>query len=77
MSLSDPLAKARAVLLDHLLKDAIPARYQALCGQELVSGKFANPESSATLVANAFGLFGGRPHCRTVAWAVIRHGITP
>ncbi len=43
MSLADPLAKARAALLDHLPKDAILARYQAAGGQELVSGKFANP----------------------------------
>jgi hypothetical protein len=61
LSLADPLAAARAALLDHLPKDAILARYQAAGGQELVSGKFANPESSAALVANAFGLFGERP----------------
>ncbi len=61
MSLADPLARARAALLDHLPKDAILARYQAAGGQELVSGKFANPESSAALVANAFGMFGERP----------------
>lgn len=61
MSLADPLARARAALLDHLPKDAILARYQAAGGQELVSGMFANPESSAALVANAFGLFGERP----------------
>ena len=61
MSLADPLVKARAALLDHLPKDAILARYQAAGGQELISGKFANPESSAALVANAFGLFGERP----------------
>lgn len=62
MSLADPLAKARAALLDHLPKDAILARYQAAGGQELASGKFANPESSAALVANAFGLFAEHPH---------------
>jgi hypothetical protein len=61
LSLADPLAKARAALLGHLPKDAILARCQAAGGQELVSGKFANPESSAALVANAFGLFGERP----------------
>lgn len=60
MSLAGPLARARAALLDHLPKAAILARYQAAGGQELVSGKFANPESSAALVANAFGLFGER-----------------
>jgi hypothetical protein len=57
----DPLTMARAALLDHLPKDAILARYQAAGGQELKSGKFANPESSAALVANAFGLFADRP----------------
>jgi hypothetical protein len=61
LSLADPLVRARAALLDHLPKDAILARYQAAGGQKLVSGKFANPESSAALVANAFGLFGERP----------------
>lgn len=61
MSLDEPLDRARAVLLDHLPKDAILARYQAAGGQELVSGKFAHPESSAALVANAFGLFAERP----------------
>ncbi len=59
--ISDPLAGARAALLDHLPKEAILARYQVAGGQELVSGKFANPESSAALVANAFGLFADRP----------------
>lgn len=61
MSLADPLAKARAALLNHLPKDAILARYQAAGGQELISGKFTNSESSAALAANAFGLFGERP----------------
>jgi hypothetical protein len=58
---NDPLTLARAALLDHLPKDAILARYQAAGGQEVVSGKFANPESSAALVANAFGFFADRP----------------
>jgi hypothetical protein len=57
----DPLQGARRVLLDHLPKDLILARYQVAGGQELTSGKFANPESSAALVANAFGLFADRP----------------
>lgn len=58
---TDPLSGAREALLDHLPKAAILARYQVAGGQELVSGKFANPESSAALVANAFGLFADRP----------------
>jgi len=57
----DPLAGAQAALLDHLPKAAILARYQVAGGQELVSGKFANPESSAALAANAFGFFADRP----------------
>ena len=61
MSPDDPLAKARAALLDHLPKDAILACYQAAGGHELVSGKFANPESSAALAANSFGMFVMRP----------------
>ena len=70
MSLADPLVKARAALLDHLPKDAILARYQAAGGQELISGKFANPESSAALAANAFGCSASAQsccHCRAVA----------
>jgi hypothetical protein len=55
------LAKARAALLDYLPKDAILARFQRGAGEELVSGKFASPESSAALVANAFGFFLEQP----------------
>jgi hypothetical protein len=57
----DPIAGAKAALLDHLPKAAILARYQVAGGQELVSGKFANPESSAALAANAFGFFAEQP----------------
>ena len=39
----DPFTAARAALLDHLPKAAILARYQVASGQELISGKFANP----------------------------------
>jgi hypothetical protein len=35
----------------------IRACYDAAPGNEFASGKFANPESSAALVANAFGYF--------------------
>jgi hypothetical protein len=41
--------------------ERIRASYAAAPGQELASGKFANAESSAALVANAFGLFLERP----------------
>ena len=49
------------VLLPHLDARAIEAAYRAAPGNELDSGKFASLESSAALVANAFGAFLGRP----------------
>lgn len=57
---SIPCARRRDALLNHLPKDLILARYAVAGEMELVSGKFANPESSAALVANAFGLFATR-----------------
>lgn len=41
--------------------DLIRAAYLAALGNEIESGKFASPESSAALVANTFGLFLDRP----------------
>lgn len=41
--------------------DLIRAAYAAAPGNEIESGKFFSPESSAALVANAFGFFLGRP----------------
>ncbi len=41
--------------------DLIRAAYSRAPGNELESGKFASPESSAALVANTFGLFLDRP----------------
>lgn len=55
------LGRARAALLDHLPKDLILASYEQAGGKEVLSGKFANPESSASLAANAFGLFLDQP----------------
>jgi len=57
-----PERLARAALLDHLPKEAILARYEAAGGKEISSGKFASPESSAALAANAFGFFLEAPH---------------
>ncbi|MGA0606558.1 hypothetical protein ACO2Q0_11200 [Phenylobacterium sp. VNQ135] len=57
----ESIAGAEGALLDHQAKAAILARYQVAGGQELISGKFANPESSAALAANAFGFFAKRP----------------
>lgn len=59
---SAALAGARAALLDHLPKDLILASYEQAGGKEVLSGKFANPESSASLAANAFGLFLDQPN---------------
>src|SRR5450755_1086021 len=51
------LDRALGALLDHLPKELILASYQAAGGQEVLSDKFASLESSAALVANAFGFF--------------------
>ena len=44
-------------LLAGLPVDLIRAAYEAAPGNEIESGKFASPESSAALVANTFGFF--------------------
>jgi hypothetical protein len=48
-------------LLPHLPKERILAAYAAAGGNEIEGGKLASPESSAALVANAFGYFLDRP----------------
>jgi len=48
-------------LLPGLERDLIMAAYAAAPGKEADSGKFVSPESSAALVANAFGFFLNRP----------------
>ena len=48
-------------LLPGLPRDMIRAAYLGAPGDEIESGKFASPESSAALVANAFGLFLTNP----------------
>lgn len=50
------------LLLPHLDESQILSVYRAAPGNELASGKFASPESSAALVANGFGLFLSAPH---------------
>jgi len=45
------------VLLPGLPHDLIRACYAAAPGNEIESGKFSSPESSAALAANTFGLF--------------------
>jgi len=48
-------------ILPHLPADLILAALSRSPGNELRTGKFDSPESSAALVANAFGLFLTRP----------------
>lgn len=48
-------------LLPGLPAERIRARYAAAPGDEIGSGKFESPESSAALAANAFGFFLDRP----------------
>jgi len=55
---ADPMAGA---LLPGVPIDLIRACYAAAPGNEIASGKFASPESSAALAANAFGPFLTRP----------------
>lgn len=49
-------------LLPYLPIDLILATYAAAPGNEIESGKFLSPESSAALAANTFGLFLNRAH---------------
>lgn len=62
----DPLNAAREVLFGYLPRDRILESYSAAGGQELVSGRFASPESSAALVANTFGYFLDQPERLTL-----------
>jgi hypothetical protein len=48
-------------LLDYLPADQIVAAFERSPGNEIGSGKFASPESSAALAANTFGYFLDRP----------------
>lgn len=52
---------AQNLFLPGLPVDLIEAVYRAAPGNEIDSGKFASPESSAALVANAFGAFLAAP----------------
>jgi hypothetical protein len=51
----------QSLFLPGLPVDLIEAVYRGAPGNEIESGKFASPESSAALVANTFGAFLGRP----------------
>lgn len=48
-------------LLKHVVADLVWNAYIDAPGDELTSGKFASPESSAALVANTFGPFLDKP----------------
>lgn len=48
-------------ILAHLDRAAIESAYRSAPGNEIDSGKFLNPQSSAALAANAFGLFFAAP----------------
>lgn len=57
--------------------DRVVACYAAAPGNEIESGKFSSPESSAALAANTFGLFLDRvgdlpplPRCGDLGWPV-------
>lgn len=54
-------AKAAKALLSHLPMPEVLARYRRAKGNEIASGKFSSPESSAALAANTFGYFLTRP----------------
>jgi hypothetical protein len=60
----------------------VPERYvrermAAAGGNELESGKFASPESSAALAANCFGWFNERPHLLPSFPSMDEHSWTP
>lgn len=51
----------KGLIVEGLPAELIRAAYTAAPGNEIESGKFASPESSAALVANTFGYFLQRP----------------
>ncbi len=67
-------ARARAAILDHLPSDLILKRYQEAGGSEILSGKFASPESSAALAANTFGFFLNQPGVFSMPMSIVDAG---
>ncbi|MCF8512602.1 MAG: hypothetical protein K9G43_14240, partial [Rhodobacteraceae bacterium] len=55
------MSRALTSILPHLPAEQILAALAKSPGNEVKSGKFDSPESSAALVANGFGLFLDRP----------------
>src|SRR5947209_2825083 len=71
-----------AALLPGLPVDRILACYAAAPGNEIESGKFFSPESSAALAANTFGYFLNRladlpplPGCPKLGWPACDLGL--
>lgn len=66
------------LILPGLARELILGRYAAAPGNEIESGKFRSPESSARLVANSFGLFLTQPRdlpalpgCESWGWPAL------
>lgn len=63
------IVQAKLALLEDLPKDDIIAAYLSAGGDEIASGKFGSPRSSAALAANAFGYFiGDRSRAEHLVW---------
>jgi hypothetical protein len=72
---NQPFHNVQDALLPGIPLDRIVACYRAAGGNEIESGKFASPESSAALAANTFGFFLDRasdlpalPGCDALGW---------
>ena len=50
-----------AIFLSGVSEKLVRAAFDCADGNEMASGKFASPESSAALAANGFGWFMDRP----------------
>lgn len=55
------MSGAEPVFLPGVPEDRLRAIYSGAAGNEIASGKFASPQSSAALAANGFGWFIDRP----------------
>lgn len=73
-----PYQNVQDALLPGVPLDRILACYSTAGGNEIESGKFASPESSAALVANTFGFFLDRandlpplPCCEDLGWPAV------
>lgn len=55
------MSEDTALFLPGVPEDRVRAIFERAAGNEIASGKFANPQSSAALAANGFGWFLDRP----------------